>query len=189
MIREPAVPGPAARPEPAPCEVRPARPDDLPQIWELLLGLAAYEKLEREVAGREEQLGRDLFGPRPLLGCMVAQSGERLVGYALFYPVYSSFRTMPAMWLEDLFVEPKERGRGTGRALLAGVARIALERGCRALDWLVLDWNRTSIAFYERLGARPADGGWLEYGLDQKTMQAIAGPPGAAGPDTTSRDT
>jgi len=180
----PAHPPPASSNDPAPCAVRLARPGDLARIWELLLGLAAYERLEREVAGRPEQLGEDLFGPRPLLGCAVAESGGRLVGYALFYPVYSSFRTLPAMWLEDLFVEPAERGRGTGRALLAFVARNALDRGCRALDWLVLDWNRPSISFYERLGARPADGGWLEYGLDHAAMQALADPPraGPSGP-------
>lgn len=179
MTRGPAAPSPGSSPDAAPCEVRPARPDDLASIWTLLLGLAAYEKLEREVAGRPEQLGEDLFGPRPLLGCVVAESAGRLVGYALFYPVYSSFRTMRAMWLEDLFVEPAERGRGTGRALMALVAKIALERGCRAVDWLVLDWNRAGLDFYQRLGARPADGGWFEYGLDLKTMQALAEAPDA----------
>ena len=179
MSRHPA-PAPGASGDPAPCTVRRARPDDLARIWELLLGLAAYERLEREVAGTPERLGRDLFGPRPMLGCVVAESRGRLIGYALFYPVYSSFRTLPAMWLEDLFVEPAERGRGAGRALLAEVARIALARGCRALDWLVLDWNRPSIEFYERLGARPADGGWLEYGLALDAMRALAEPPGAA---------
>ena len=175
MSRDPASPTAGAPTDRVPCRVREARPDDLAGIWDLLLGLAAFEKLEREVAGRPEQLGEDLFGPRPHVGCVVAESGGVLVGYALFYPVYSSFRTMPAMWLEDLFVKPSERGRGTGKALLAEVARIALERGCRAVDWLVLDWNRPAVTFYERMGARPADGGWLEYGLDQAAMRALIG--------------
>ena len=178
-MSESAVPrSPGASPGSSPCEVRLARPDDLGRVWELLLGLAAYERLENQVAGRPEHLGRDLFGPRPLIGCAVAEASGRLVGYALYYPVYSSFRTAKAMWLEDLFVEPEARGRGAGRDLLAFVARTALERGCQALDWLVLDWNRRSIEFYERLGARPADGGWLEYGLDPAAMRALAGPAG-----------
>ena len=155
--------------------IRPARPEDLPRIWELLLGLAAYERLEHEVSGTPEQLGEHLFGTTPRLECVVADAGRALVGYALVYPTYSSFRTAPTLWLEDLFVLPEERGRGTGRALLQAVARIALARGCRRVDWLVLDWNRSSIDFYERQGARPADGGWLEYGLDLETLQAIAG--------------
>jgi GNAT superfamily N-acetyltransferase len=169
---------------PAPRTIRPARREDLPRIWELLLGLAAYERLEHEVSGTAEELGAHLFGPNPGLTCVVADAGDTLVGYALVYPTYSSFRTAPTLWLEDLFVVPGERGRGTGRALLQAVARIALERGCRRLDWLVLDWNRPSIDFYARQGARPADGGWLEYGLDLEGMKALAGaaaPPAAEG--------
>lgn len=157
--------------------VRAARPGDLPQIWSLLLALAEYEKLEREVTGTKEQLGEHLFGTRPILECVVAEAGDALVGYALVYPTYSSFRTAPTLWLEDLFVVPEERGRGTGRALLKAVARIALARGCRRLDWLVLDWNRPSIGFYERQGARPADGGWIEYGLELRSLRALAGAP------------
>jgi GNAT superfamily N-acetyltransferase len=161
----------------APRTIRPARPEDIPRIWDLLLGLAAYERLEREVTGSAEELGVHLFGPRPHLECVVAATDDgALVGYALVYPTYSSFRTAPTLWLEDLFVLPEERGRGTGRALLQAVARIALARGCRRLDWLVLDWNRPSIGFYERQGARPNDGGWVEFGLDLDGLHALAGP-------------
>lgn len=182
MDREGDAPG--AERAPADCAIRAARPDDVPRIWQMLRGLAAYERLDHEVSGSPERLAEHLFGPSPSVECRVAESGRGLVGYALFYPTYSSFRTAPTLWLEDLFVEPGERGKGAGRLLLAAVARLALGRGCQGLSWIVLDWNRPSIAFYERAGARPADGGWLQYGLDRARMQALAD---AAGP--TSRIT
>ena len=109
----------------APCRVRPARAEDLPRIWELLLGLAAYERLEHEVSGSAERLGEDLFGPEPRVGCIVAECGSRLIGYALFFPTYSSFRTEPTLWLEDLFVEPSERGRGAEGLIVALDRRLA----------------------------------------------------------------
>ena len=159
---------------PAARAIRAARPADLPRIWEMLHGLAVYERLDHEVSGTPGRLGEDLFGPRRRIDCLVAEAGDALVGYALYFPTYSSFRTAPVMWLEDLFVEPGERGRGTGRALMAALARVALERGCQGLGWLVLDWNRPSIEFYEAVGARPADGGWIEYALDRDRMRALA---------------
>ena len=155
--------------------VRPARREDAPRIWELLLALADYERLRHEVSGSPAQLTEHLFGPRPLIECLVAERDAGLVGYALFFPTYSSFGTAPTMWLEDLFVLPDERGLGTGRALLAALARVSLDRGCARVGWLVLDWNRPSIGFYDRIGGRPADGGWIEYGLDQAAMAELAG--------------
>ncbi len=155
------------------CEIRAARHGDVPRIWEMLHGLAAYERLEHEVSGTKERLADDLFGARPVVECLVAESGGGLVGYALFYPTYSSFRTAPSLWLEDLFVEPGERGNGTGFSLMAALSRLALERGISGIGWLVLDWNRPSIAFYDRAGGRAADGGWIEYGLDRARMQAL----------------
>lgn len=159
---------------PPPATVRPARREDVPRIWELLLALADYERLRHEVTGSAAELGEHLFGARPVIEGLVAERDGVLVGYALFFPVYSSFRTARTMWLEDLFVEAGERGRGTGRALVATLARTALRRGCRRLGWLVLDWNQPSIEFYEGLGARPADGGWIEHGLDEPEMRALA---------------
>ena len=173
MDREPFAAAGAGPGTPA-AVVRPACPADVPRVWELLLGLADYERLRHEVTGSPERLAEHLFGPRPWLECLVAESGQALVGYALFYPTYSSFRTVPTMWLEDLFVVPAERGRGAGRALLAAVAQIALARGFAALDWNVLDWNQPSIDFYRKLGARPVGEAWLEYGLDREALRALA---------------
>jgi GNAT superfamily N-acetyltransferase len=156
------------------CEIRPARPADVPRIWEMLHGLAVYERLDHEVSGTPERLTEHLFAARPVVECLVADNGLRLVGYALFFPSYSSFRTAPSLWLEDLFVEPEERGNGTGFAFMATLSRLALERDLKGIGWLVLDWNRPSIEFYQRAGGRAADGGWIEYGLDRAGMEALA---------------
>ena len=156
------------------CEVRAARPGDVPRIWEMLHGLAVYERLDHEVSGSPDRLAEHLFGARPIIECLVAETGSALVGYALFFPSYSSFRTAPSLWLEDLFVEPGERGKGAGFALMAALARLAVDRGIEGIGWLVLDWNRPSIDFYDRAGGRAADGGWIEYGLGREKLQALA---------------
>lgn len=166
--------------------VRPARREDVPRVWELLQGLARYERLEAEVTGSAARLEEHLFGEPRRVECVVAEAGGRLAGYALFFPTYSSFQTEPTMWLEDLYVEESARGRGIGRALLAHVAAIALERGHARLAWVVLDWNRPSIEFYERSGAtRPPDG-WLTYGLDVPAMRALARDVSGAGRSATA---
>ena len=158
----------------SPARVRPARPDDLPRLWEMAHGLARYEKLEHEMVGSAEGLGAHIFGTaEPHVDAFVAEFEGRLVGYALVYPVFSSFHTSPMLWLEDLFVEEALRGGGHGLALMAEVARFATARGMTRMGWLVLDWNQPSIAFYERLGARPSEG-WYQYGISGAALQELA---------------
>ena len=154
--------------------VRRASRDDLPRVWEMLLGLARYEKLEAEVSGSETKLREHLFGPHPRVECLVAEDHGALIGYALFYPTYSSFSTEPTMWLEDLYVEPDARGKGAGKKLLSELSELSLERGCVRLGWIVLDWNTPSIEFYERTGARRSADHWHQYGLDAATMRKLA---------------
>ena len=158
--------------------VRFARRDEAPAVWEMVRALSIYEKLEDRVNGSAERLAEHLFGPAPLVECLVAERAGELIGYALFYPTYSSFRTQPMMWLEDLFVKSEARGSGAGRALLARLSSIAIERGCWRLSWEVLDWNQPSIEFYRKAGAHPADSGWLQYGFDRETLEALAQPSG-----------
>lgn len=155
--------------------VRFAERGDLPRLWELLWGLAEYERWTEYVTGTPEQLGEMLFGARPVGEALVAERDGRLVGYALFYPTMSSFRTRTMLWLEDLFVEEAERGRGTGRALFAAVVRLAVERGHARVDWHVLDWNEPSIGFYERLGARRTATDVYTYSLNEDTLKRLAG--------------
>ncbi|MFM2120062.1 MAG: hypothetical protein RL722_1530 [Pseudomonadota bacterium] len=143
-----------------PFHLRPAEPRDVSAIVGLIQALADYEQLTHMLEVTAEQLESHLFGPRPWAECLVAEAQEAdaggtvgVVGFALFFPNYSTFLAKPGLHLEDLFVLPAWRGRGIGRALLARLAEIAVERGCGRLEWAVLDWNQSAIDVYEGLGA------------------------------------
>jgi ribosomal protein S18 acetylase RimI-like enzyme len=157
--------------------VRPARPEDVARVWELLRGLADYEKLTAFVTGTPDLLHAALFGGAARAECLVAEHGGRLVGYALYYPVFGSFRARWRMWLEDLYVEPELRGSGAGARMLAELARIALARGYYAVDWEVLDWNQPAIGFYQRHGAGRVATDWCRYRLDGEALKALADRP------------
>ncbi len=133
--------------------IRAATPADVPTIFALIQELATFEKLRDAVTGTAAQLALDLFGPRPLAEVVLATWAGEVVGFALFFPTYSTFLTRPGLHLEDLFVLPDYRGRGIGRALLTHLGALAQTRGCGRLEWTVLDWNVGAIAFYERMGA------------------------------------
>lgn len=137
--------------------IRPAASQDVPLVLEFIRDLAEYEKLAHEVCATEEQLRATLFGPRPAAEVVIAREGDTPVGFALFFPSYSTFLGRPGLYLEDLFVRPGARGKGIGRELLEYLARLTVERGWGRLEWRVLDWNEPSIAFYRRLGAEPLD--------------------------------
>jgi GNAT superfamily N-acetyltransferase len=133
--------------------IRLATPTDLPAIIHLIRALAEYEKLSHQVVIEEARLREHLFGPKPYAEVLLAEDGDQVVGYALFFHTYSTFLARPSLYLEDLFVLPEQRGRGHGKALLARLARLAVERGCGRFEWMVLDWNTPAIQFYESLGA------------------------------------
>lgn len=154
--------------------VRSIAPGDLSCVWELLRGLAEYEKLADSVTGDAGLLREALFGSGDRLRGLVVEMSGRLVGYALYYPVFSSFRARWRLWLEDLYIEPGARGSGAGAALMAALARLAMEGGYVGLDWEVLGWNRPAIEFYERLGAHPVGTAWLRYRLDGDAFQRMA---------------
>ncbi|MBI2724383.1 MAG: GNAT family N-acetyltransferase [Chloroflexi bacterium] len=153
--------------------IRAATPVDIPHIARLIRALAAYERLEHEVVLEEARLAADLFGERPYAEALLAESGKAVVGFALFFHNYSTFLARPGIFLEDLFVEPQHRGVGHGKALLARLARIAVERGCGRLEWSVLDWNEPSISFYRALGARAMED-WTTYRLGGQALRALA---------------
>jgi GNAT superfamily N-acetyltransferase len=155
--------------------VRPATPADVPTIARLIRALAAYERLAHEVVLDEDRLREHLFGPRPYAEALLAEEAGAVVGFALFFHNYSTFLGRPGLYLEDLFVEPAHRGRGHGKALLAALARLAVERGCGRLEWAVLDWNEPAIAFYRALGAEPMDE-WTVYRLTGDALRRLAAP-------------
>jgi GNAT superfamily N-acetyltransferase len=154
--------------------IRPATPADVPTIARLIRALAEYERLTHEVVLDEARLRDHLFGPRPYCEVLIAEDAGTAVGYALFFHTYSTFRTRPALYLEDLFVLPEHRSRGHGKALLAALAKIAVERGCGRLEWSVLNWNEPSIGFYKSLGATPMDE-WTVYRLTGDALTKLAG--------------
>jgi len=166
--------GSAKSSTPRAATVRPIAPGDVAHVWELLRGLAEYEKLAGAVTGDERMLREALFGSGDRLRGLVAERAGRLVGYALYYPVFGSFRARWRLWLEDLYVEPGARGSGAGVALMAELARLALEGGYLGLDWEVLDWNRPALDFYEHLGARRVASEWFRYRLEGDALAKMA---------------
>ena len=153
--------------------IRPAAPADLPLIADLIRALAEYEKLADEVRFNEAVLGEKLFGPRPYAEVLIGEVDGEAQGFALFFHNFSTFEGRLGIYLEDLFVRPEARGKGLGKALLAELARLAVERGCARLEWWVLDWNEPSIGFYKSLGARPMDE-WTVMRVDGIALAALA---------------
>ena len=153
--------------------IRDATPDDTHTIAVLIRGLAEYERLAHEVVLDEDDLREHLFGSRRYAEVILAEDGGVTVGFALFFHNYSTFLAKPGIYLEDLFVLPEHRGGGHGRALLARLAQIAVERGCGRLEWSVLDWNEPSIAFYRSLGATPMDA-WTTYRLTGDALRTLS---------------
>jgi GNAT superfamily N-acetyltransferase len=153
--------------------IRAATPRDTPTIARLIRALADYERLADRVVFDEQRLRQHLFGPRPYAEVLLAEDSGRVVGFALFFHSFSTFLGQPGIYLEDLFVEPEQRGRGHGKALLVALARLAVERDCGRVEWAVLDWNQPSIRFYDSLGARPT-AGWIPYRLTGDALKALA---------------
>lgn len=147
--------------------------EDVPLILEFIKGLAEYEKMSDEVVATEEILDEWLFDKEKAEVIFAIAEGEE-VGFALFFHNFSTFLGRAGIYLEDLFVKPKYRGNGYGKAILKRLAQIAVERGCGRLEWSCLDWNQPSIDFYLSLGATPMSG-LTGYRLTGKTLAYAAG--------------
>ncbi len=154
--------------------IRKAVSDDLPLIAQFIRDLAEYERLTHEVRFDETKLGERLFGERPYAEVLIGEIDGAEQGFALFFHNFSTFEGRPGIYLEDLFVRPGARGSGLGKALLAKLAAIAVERDCARLEWAVLDWNEPSIAFYKSLGAKPMDE-WTVMRVDGDALGELAG--------------
>jgi GNAT superfamily N-acetyltransferase len=156
--------------------IRPAVAADLPLIADLIRALAEYEKLLHEVRFDEAVLGEKLFGHNgghgPYAEVVIGEVDGVAQGFALFFHNFSTFEGRPGIYLEDLFVQPAVRGAGLGKALLAHLAALAVERGCARLEWSVLDWNESAIGFYRALGARLMDE-WTVMRVDGSALQRL----------------
>lgn len=152
--------------------IRAAVAADLPLIARFIRDLAQYEKLAHEVRFDDATLARHLFGERPMAEVAIGEVDGEAQGFALFFHNFSTFEGKPGIYLEDLFVRPEARGAGVGRALLAHLARLAMERDCARLEWWVLDWNAPAIGFYEKLGARPMSD-WTVMRVDGEALTRL----------------
>jgi GNAT superfamily N-acetyltransferase len=155
--------------------IRAATRADIPVLVELIGELAEYERARGEVEIDDMMLDRALFGPEPSAFARVAMADDLIVGMALYYRSFSTWTGRPGIYLEDLYVRPAHRGLGVGRALLASLARLSLDEGCRRLEWSVLDWNEPAIAFYQSIGAVATDE-WTRYRLDGSALEDFASP-------------
>lgn len=154
--------------------IRQATPADLPLIFGFICDLAEYEKLRHEVHTDPEALAPHLFGPSPKAEVLIGELDREPKGFALFFHNFSTFEGKPGLYLEDLYVEPAARGSGLGKAFLARLAALALERKCARLEWAVLDWNAPAIAFYQSLGAKPMDE-WTVNRVEGAALSELAG--------------
>ncbi len=154
-------------------KIVPATERDLPLVLDFIRKLAEYEKLSHQVVATIELLREGLFGECRVAEVVLAYLGEEPVGFALYFHNFSTFVGRAGIYLEDLFVEPHHRGKGIGKALLAHVANLAVQRKCGRFEWAVLDWNTPSIEFYKSLGAVPLDD-WTLFRLTGDALQRVA---------------
>ena len=154
--------------------VRTARPGDVPDVLALVRELATYEREPDAVETTGQMLHDALFGPSPVASCHVAVLDGQVVGMALWYVTFSTWKGVPGLWLEDLFVRESARGTGLGRALLQTLAAVCVERGYARFEWWVLDWNAPAIGFYASLGAVPQDE-WTVHRVDGAALHGLAG--------------
>jgi len=153
--------------------LRPATPADVPAILNFIRELATYEREPDAVVATEADLLRDGFGPTPRFTAIIADFDGAPAGFALYFTSYSTWRGHHGIRLEDLYVTPSLRGKRIGKALLAAVARVAVEEGCPRFEWDVLEWNAPAIAVYERVGARILTE-WRIMRLQGEALEALA---------------
>lgn len=152
--------------------IRPAAEEDAETLFDLILELAAYEKLGDEVSGDPEVLRRTLFEQRAA-EALLLEARDELVGYAIFFTTFSSFECRSGIWLEDVYVRPEHRRGGIGGAVMEHLAALALERGHARLEWVALDWNEPALEFYAKLGARQM-GDWVIHRLERDEIKRLA---------------
>lgn len=153
--------------------LRPATPDDVPTILGFIRELAEYERDLDAVVATEADLLRDGWGEPARFTALIAEYDGVAAGFALYFTTYSTWRGHYGIWLEDLYVTPALRCHGIGKALLARLARIAVDEGCPRLEWDVLEWNEPAIAVYRHLGAKTMRD-WRIMRLSGEPLLALA---------------
>jgi GNAT superfamily N-acetyltransferase len=152
--------------------IRFAQEKDVGLIFDMIKELAEYEKLLNILEATEETLRESLF-KSGVVETLIGEYKQKPVGYAIFFHNFSSFAGRLGIFIEDLYVKPDMRGKGFGEALISFIAKLAVERKCARLEWMCLDWNKPSIAFYKRMGAASMDE-WTMFRLTGKTLAKAA---------------
>lgn len=153
-------------------KLRLAEERDVPIILEFIKELADYEQLLAEVVATEDILRESLFEQK-MAEVIIGEYQNTPVAFALFFHNFSTFLGRPGIYLEDLYVKPKMRGKGIGKIILSFLAKLALERKCGRLEWWCLDWNKASIGFYKKIGAIPMDE-WTVYRVHDQALKKLA---------------
>jgi GNAT superfamily N-acetyltransferase len=156
-----------------PVKIRTAIKSDLPVILQFIHDLAKYEKAPNEVKLSLDELNDSLFGQNPQVFCLISQQDNETTGFAVWHLNYSTWLGKHGIYLEDLYVDPKFRGQGHGKALLQKLAQICIEKGYKRLQWWVLDWNESAIDFYKSIGAEPMDE-WTVFRLSGSSLRKLA---------------
>ena len=154
-------------------EIRAATEVDAPLLFDLILELAAYEKLSDKVTGDAEVLRRSLFEEKAAEALLIETADGEAVGYAIFFTTFSTFECRSGIWLEDVYVRPEHRRGGIGRAVMEHLAQIAEKRGHIRLEWVALDWNEPALSFYAKLGAQRLDD-WKVLRLERDGIRRLA---------------
>ncbi len=159
--------------------IRNADENDIPLILELIHDLAEYEKAPEQAVATAEDIRRDGFCTNPKFRVVIAEWDGEPAGFALFFYHYSTWVGRPTLFLEDLFVRPRFRGKGIGKSFLTYLAKLAVEERCGRFEWQVLDWNSPAIQFYESLGAKVMKE-WLTMRVTGEDLQKLVGSSSAA---------
>ena len=154
-------------------DIRQAEEEDAPKILELIKALADYEHLSDKVVATEELLKITLFGINSPAEVQIAYDKNITLGFALYFRTFSTFLGRPGIYLEDLYVQESARGKGVGKALLRRLAQRTLEIGGGRLEWSVLDWNKSAINFYKKMGASPLDE-WTMFRVTGNKLKELA---------------
>ncbi|ADO77069.1 GNAT family N-acetyltransferase [Halanaerobium praevalens] len=153
-------------------KIRFAKEEDSQLILKFIKELADYEKLLDQVEATTEKIKESIFEKKQA-EVLIAEVDKKAVGFALFFHNYSTFLGWANLYLEDLYVIPEARGQGYGKKLFKKLAEIAVDRGCKRLDWWCLDWNQSSIDFYKSIGAKAMDE-WTVYRLEDQALKKMA---------------
>ena len=149
-----------------------AKREEADKVLFFIQELAKYERMRKYVKATVEDIERNIFDEKRANVIFLRKDNEP-IGFAVYFYSFSTFLARPTLHLEDFFVLEQERGKGHGKTVLKFLAQKALDRGCLRFEWTCLEWNKPSIRFYEKLGAKPLRG-WLPFRMDGKELEKFA---------------